>query len=49
MLTTHSERTYLAPEAGLLREFLGAVDDTIECPTPAQRELFGSFFAACRK
>ena len=41
MLTTHSERTYLAPEADLLREFLGAADDKIECPTPAQRELFG--------
>ncbi|HTY88405.1 MAG TPA: 2-oxoacid:acceptor oxidoreductase family protein [Candidatus Acidoferrum sp.] len=41
MLTTHSERTYLAPEADLLREFLGAPDDVIECPTPAQRELFG--------
>jgi pyruvate-ferredoxin/flavodoxin oxidoreductase len=41
MLTTHSERTYLAPEADLLREFLGAPDDLIECPTPAQRELFG--------
>jgi len=41
MLTTHSERTYLAPEAELLREFLGAVDDIIDCPTPAQRELFG--------
>ncbi|HTI99383.1 MAG TPA: 2-oxoacid:acceptor oxidoreductase family protein [Dongiaceae bacterium] len=41
MLTTHSERTYLAPEAELLREFLGAPDDTIDCPTPAQRELFG--------
>ncbi len=41
MLTTHSERTYLAPEAELLREFLGASDDQIECPTPAQRELFG--------
>ena len=41
MLTTHSERAWLAPEAGLLREFLGAPDDTIECPTPAQRELFG--------
>lgn len=41
MLTTHSERMYLAPEAELLREFLGAVDDVIECPTPAQRELFG--------
>jgi pyruvate-ferredoxin/flavodoxin oxidoreductase len=42
MLTTHSERTYLAPEADLLREFLGAPDDLIDCPTPAQRELFGA-------
>ena len=41
MLTTHSERTYLAPEAELLREYLGAPDDMIDCPTPAQRELFG--------
>src|SRR4029079_6184928 len=41
MLTTHSERMYLAPEAEFLREFLGASDDMIECPTPAQRELFG--------
>ncbi len=41
MLTTHSERTYLSPEADLLREFLGAPDDIIDCPTPAQRELFG--------
>jgi pyruvate-ferredoxin/flavodoxin oxidoreductase len=41
MLTTHSERTYLSPEAELLREFLGASDDIIDCPTPAQRELFG--------
>ena len=42
MLTTHSERTYLAPEAELLREYLGASDDMIDCPTPAQRELFGA-------
>ena len=42
MLTTHSERMYLAPEAELLREFLGAPDDIIPCPTPAQRELFGA-------
>ncbi len=42
MLTTHSERTYLAPEAELLREFLGGSDDMIDCPTPAQRELFGA-------
>ncbi len=41
MLTTHSERMYLAPEAELLREFLGACDDQIDCPTSAQRELFG--------
>lgn len=41
MLTTHSERMYLAPEADLLREFLGAPDEIIDCPTPAQVELFG--------
>ncbi|MDP6203091.1 MAG: 2-oxoacid:acceptor oxidoreductase family protein [Prochlorococcaceae cyanobacterium ETNP18_MAG_14] len=41
MLTTHSERTYRAPEADLLREYLGAPDDQINCPTQAQRELFG--------
>lgn len=41
MLTTHSERSYRAPEAELLREFLGAPDDQVDCPTPAQRELFG--------
>jgi pyruvate-ferredoxin/flavodoxin oxidoreductase len=41
MLTTHSERSYYAPEADLLREFLGNSEDIIECPTPAQRELFG--------
>ncbi len=41
MLTTHSERTYFAPEPELLREFLGAPDDIIECPNETQRELFG--------
>jgi len=41
MLTTHSERMYLAPEAEFLREFLGAAEDQIPCPTPAQVELFG--------
>lgn len=41
MLTTHSERMYLSPESELLREFLGSPDDIIECPTPAQKELFG--------
>lgn len=42
MLTTHSERAWLAPEADLLREFLGAPDEIIACPTAAQRELFGT-------
>ena len=41
MLTTHSERTYYAPESALLREFLGAPDEMIDCPTSAQKELFG--------
>jgi pyruvate/2-oxoacid:ferredoxin oxidoreductase alpha subunit len=41
MLTTHSERAWLA-EAELLREFLGAPDDLIDCPTDTQRELFGA-------
>lgn len=41
MLTTHSERTYYAPEADFLREFLGAPWDMIDSPTPAQSELFG--------
>ncbi|HWA85622.1 MAG TPA: 2-oxoacid:acceptor oxidoreductase family protein [Opitutus sp.] len=41
MLTTHSERMYLSPEADFLREYLGAPDELIDCPTPAQRELFG--------
>ena len=42
MLTTHSERTYRAPEAELLRKYLGSPDDQIECPTKAQKELFGT-------
>lgn len=41
MLTTHSERTYFSPEAEMLREFLGDARDEIDCPTDAQRELFG--------
>jgi len=40
-LTTHLERTFLKPEPGLIREFLGAKDDIIACPTEAQRILFG--------
>jgi len=40
-LTSHLERTFYKHEAALMREFLGAPDDIIECPTEAQRELFG--------
>ena len=40
-LTTHLERTFMMPEAALVREFLGSPDDVIASPTSAQRELFG--------
>ena len=40
-LTSHLERTFFKHEAELLREYLGDPGDTIECPTDAQRELFG--------
>ncbi len=41
-LTSHLERTFFAPEAELLREFLGAPEDIINCPTEPQRKLFGA-------
>lgn len=40
-LTSHLERTFLKHESELLREFLGSPDDIVECPTEAQRQLFG--------
>jgi pyruvate-ferredoxin/flavodoxin oxidoreductase len=40
-LTTHLERTFYKHESGLIREYLGAPDDIIDCPTEAQRVLFG--------
>jgi pyruvate-ferredoxin/flavodoxin oxidoreductase len=40
-LTTHLERTFYKHESELIREYLGAPDDMIECPTEAQRTLFG--------
>lgn len=40
-LTSHLERTFFVPEADLIREYLGRADDIIECPTEAQKELFG--------
>ena len=41
-LTTHLERTFLKPEAALIREFLGDPNDSIDCPTAPQQELFGN-------
>ena len=40
-LTTHLERTFYKHESQLIREFLGAPDDIIDCPTESQRVLFG--------
>jgi pyruvate-ferredoxin/flavodoxin oxidoreductase len=40
-LTSHLERTFYKHEAELIREYLGAPEDIIECPTESQRELFG--------
>jgi pyruvate-ferredoxin/flavodoxin oxidoreductase len=40
-LTTHLERTFYKHEAELIRQFLGAPDDIIDCPTMSQRQLFG--------
>jgi len=40
-LTSHLERTFYKHESELIREFLGAPDDIIDCPTEAQRILFG--------
>src|SRR5207247_4852409 len=39
-LTSHLERTFYKHEAELIREYLGAPDDIIPCPTASQRELF---------
>jgi pyruvate-ferredoxin/flavodoxin oxidoreductase len=40
-LTTHLERTFYKHESQLIREYLGAPEDIIECPTESQRLLFG--------
>jgi pyruvate-ferredoxin/flavodoxin oxidoreductase len=40
-LTSHLERTFYKHESELIREYLGAPDDIIDCPTEAQRILFG--------
>jgi len=41
-LTTHLERTFYKHESDLIREYLGSPEDIIDCPTPAQRTLFGA-------
>ncbi len=40
-LTSHLERTFYKHESALIREYLGAPEDTIDCPTESQRILFG--------
>ena len=40
-LTSHLERTFYKHESELIREYLGAPEDIIECPTDSQRVLFG--------
>ena len=40
-LTSHVIETLNLPERDLVKEYLGAPEDMIECPTPAQRLVFG--------
>jgi pyruvate-ferredoxin/flavodoxin oxidoreductase len=40
-LTTHLIEPIKVPERELIAEFLGRPDDIIECPTPAQKILYG--------
>ncbi len=40
-LTTHLIEPLNVPERELIEEFLGRPDDMIECPTPAQKMLYG--------
>ncbi len=40
-LTTHLIEPLMVPERELIEEFLGRPDDEIECPTPAQKIIYG--------
>jgi pyruvate-ferredoxin/flavodoxin oxidoreductase len=40
-LTTHLIESMQMPERELIAEYLGRPDDLIDCPTPAQRMLYG--------
>jgi pyruvate-ferredoxin/flavodoxin oxidoreductase len=41
-LTTHLIEPLMVPERELVEEFLGRPDDVIDCPTPAQRLIYGA-------
>ncbi len=41
-LTTHLIESLQVPERQLISEFLGRPDDMIECPTPAQKMIYGA-------
>ena len=40
-LTTHLIEPVMVPERELIEEFCGRPDDIIDCPTPAQRMIYG--------
>jgi pyruvate-ferredoxin/flavodoxin oxidoreductase len=40
-LTTHLIESLLVPERELIAEYLGRPDDLVDCPTPAQRLVYG--------
>jgi len=40
-LTTHLIEPVMVPERDLIEEFCGRPDDIIDCPTPAQRMVYG--------
>ena len=40
-LTSHVIESFLLPERALIKEYLGDPADEIECPTPAQKLVFG--------
>ncbi len=40
-LTTHVIEPVMVPERELIEEFCGKPDDIIECPTPAQKMIYG--------
>ncbi len=40
-LTTHLIESLQVPERQLIKEYLGAPEDMIDCPTPAQKMIYG--------